>query len=80
MRKHAGLVATGLALAFLAVGPARAQMPPATYQGPIGERLKAEASCLVTSFGDGGYVAPWAKLRPGQYRNPTTCAVEGAPR
>jgi len=76
MTMKALILATVLALSAL---PAFAGMPPETYAGSIGTRLAAQWNVMTSSFGDGNYVAPWAKLRPGQYRNPTSGNVEGAP-
>lgn len=59
--------------------PASAAMPPETYAGPLGTRLAAQWNVMTSSFSDGLYVAPWAKLKPGQYRNPTSGNVEGVP-
>ena len=69
---------------LLAAGSAYAQMPPDTYAGPLGDRLVAAFRCVGTSISDGGVTLPAAfnsarALRPGEYRNPTTCARAGAP-
>jgi hypothetical protein len=70
---------------LVSAGGAHAQMSPATYSGPIGDRLMAEFRCVGTSVGDRGVVLPGffgvkGALAAGQYRNPTTCAVEGSAR
>lgn len=70
------IIAAALAVAAL---PASAAMPPETYTGPLGSRLAAQWNNMTSSVGSGGYVAPWAKLKPGQYVNPTSGKVEGAP-
>lgn len=70
------LLAAALAVASI---PAHAAMPPSTYDGPIQGRVVAQFNHMKDSFGTGNYVAPWAKLVPGQYINPTSGAVEGAP-
>lgn len=65
-------------LMCLLVAPAaQAQMPPATFDGPVGERILAQLKGTVDSVRTGTYVAPWASLKAGQYVNPTTGAVEG---
>jgi len=69
-------IVAALAVAAL---PASAALPPETYAGPLGSRLAAQWNIMTSSFGDGSYVAPWAALKPGQYRNPTSGKVEGAP-
>lgn len=75
-----------LAAAMVAISlPAAAQMPASTYDGPLGDRIMAGFRCVGTSIEDGGVVLPKflkveGALAPGQYRNPTTCAVEGTPR
>lgn len=56
-----------------------AQMPPSTYDGPVGQRIVAQFNNTVTSIQTGNYVAPWANLAPGQYINPTSGKVEGTP-
>jgi hypothetical protein len=73
-----------IAAGLLISAPAFAQMPPATYDGPLGDRLMAGFRCVGTSVKDGGVTLPKSfgvagALLPGQYRNPTTCAIEGAP-
>lgn len=74
-----------LAAAMVAISlPATAQMPASTYDGPLGDRIMAGFRCVGTSIKDGGVTLPKSfgaagALLPGQYRNPTTCAVEGVP-
>ena len=74
------LAAAMVALSF----PTAAQLPPSTYEGPLGERIMAGFRCVGTSIKDGGVTLPKSlgvagALLPGQYRNPVTCAIEGAP-
>ena len=69
-------IATLVALLAFSTG-ASAQMPPETYQGSPGDRLKAQFVCLTQSFKDGGRVGH--HLASGEYRNPTTCNIEGTP-
>ena len=69
------LIAAGLVLA----SNAHAAMPPETYAGSQWDRIVAQARNTVASVKADNYVAPWSRLVPGQYINPTTGAVEGAP-
>lgn len=68
-----------LTAALLAAAPASAAMPPETYAGPIQDRIVAQVRNTVASIREDNYVAPWSRLVPGQYINPTSGAVEGAP-
>lgn len=59
-----------------------AAMSPDTYAGSLGDRLLSGFRCVGTSINDGGVVLPHVfrasgALASGQYRNPTSCAVEG---
>jgi hypothetical protein len=71
--------------AILAIAsiPASAAMPPDTYAGPIQDRIVAQARCTFSNLDAGHVVLPQflglGGLRAGQYVNPTTCKVEGAP-
>lgn len=69
------LILAGLALA----SNANAALPPETYAGPIQDRIVAQARNVVASVKGDNYVAPWSRLLPGEYINPTSGAVEGAP-
>lgn len=69
------LIAAGLVLA----SNANAAMPPETYAGSQWDRIAAQARNTVASVKADNYVAPWSKLVPGQYINPTSGVVEGAP-
>lgn len=69
------LAATLVALSV----PASAAMPPETYAGPQWDRIVAQARNTVASVKADNYVAPWSRLVPGQYINPTSGAVEGVP-
>ena len=71
-----------LIAALLAPAVAQAAMPTETYAGPLGDRLLAGFSCVAWSVRDRGVVLPQVfgvsgSLAAGQYRNPTSCAVEG---
>lgn len=72
----AGAMALGL---FATTTASHAALPPAAYDGPIGARIAAQWNNMVGSVKADTYVAPWSTLVPGQYINPTTGAVEGAP-
>ena len=74
------LILAAVALLVPAVG--QAAMPAETYAGPLGDRLLAGFSCVAWSVRDRGVVLPQfigvsGSLAAGQYRNPTSCAVEG---
>jgi len=71
------LVLAFLTVMVMALNPARAAMSPETYTAP--DRIGAGFQSFFTSFRSGSYVAPWAGLAPGQYVNPSTGMVEGAP-
>lgn len=62
---------------------AMASMPPDTYAGPVTDRVVAQARCTFGNLDAGHVVLPQflglGGLRAGQYVNPTTCKVEGAP-
>lgn len=76
------LIAGALALGLFSAA-AHAAMPPDTYAGPIQDRVVAQAKCTFNHLDAGHVVLPaflgLGGLRAGQYVNPTTCKVEGAP-
>ena len=77
------LFAGALALG-LSTTAANAAMPPETYAGPLGARIATQARCTFGNLDAGHTVLPRflgvsGALVAGQYVNPTTCKVEGAP-
>ena len=78
------IIFAAAAAGLLASSAARAQLPPSSYAGPLDDRIMAGFRCLGTTFSKpelivlpkfvgGNY------LRAGQYVDPTTCQVGGAP-
>jgi hypothetical protein len=64
-------------------GSAQAQLPPSTYEGPLGSRLAAQASCTWGHLDQYHLNMPqWIPgnwLRGTAYVNPTTCQIVAAP-
>lgn len=73
----AGALALGLSTG------ANAAMPPETYAGSVWDRITAQAKCTFGNLDAQHVVLPQflglGGLKAGQYVNPTTCKVEGAP-
>jgi len=82
MTRYKPIVAIAFGL-VLAASQAHAAMSPETYAGPLGDRIVAQAKCTFGHLDAQHVVLPQflglGGLKAGQYVNPTTCKVEGAP-